>query len=279
MPYKDLREWLELVEKRGEVKHISGASWDLEMSGISELIHGPESKGPKPALLFDDIPGYPKGYRTLFGHMSSAWRIALTLGLPQDQIDGLSLARNWRDKAKGLRLIPPKFVDHAPVQANSLSGDEIDVLRFPSPRFHEQDTGRYFGTGHTVIQKDPDSGWINLGTYRVMVVDRDRVALHIIEGRHGSIIMNKKYFAKGQVMPVAVATGLDPALWMASCKPMTAWGVSEYDYAGGIKGEAIEVIKGPYTGLPLPARAEIVIEGECHPGELVDEGPFGEWHG
>jgi 4-hydroxy-3-polyprenylbenzoate decarboxylase len=57
------------------------------------------------------------------------------------------------------------------------------------------------------------------------------------------------------------------------------WGVSEYDYTGGIKGEPIEVIKGPYTGLPLPAHAEVVIEGECHPGDVIDEGPFGEWMG
>jgi len=79
-------------------------------------------------------------------------------------------------------------------------------------------------------------------------------------------------------MPVAIAAGVDPALWLASISEVP-WGTSEYDYAGGLKGEPIEVMRGPHTGLPVPARAEIVIEGMCYPGELEPEGPFGEWAG
>jgi UbiD family decarboxylase len=108
-----------------------------------------------------------------------------------------------------------------------------------------------------------------------MVVDRNRLALHILEGQQGGVLMNEKYFARGKVMPVAVAIGVDPALWFASNRKIP-WQTSEYDYAGLIKGEPIEVFEGPHTGLPLPATAEIVIEGECHPGELFEEGPFGE---
>lgn len=276
--HTDLREWLEVAESRGEVKHIAGANWDLEMSGIAELVQA-EGKEPKPVLMFEDIPGYPKGYRTLFGLLSSTSRIATTLGLPEDQTDRMSLVRNWRQKSRELGLIPPKFVTSGPVLTNSVTGDDVDLLKFPSPRFHELDRGRYIGTCHTVIQKDPDTGWVNLGTYRVMLVDRNRLALHILETQHGSIIMHQRYFAHNRVMPVAIAIGLDPALWWTSCQPLTPLGVSEYDYAGGIKGEPIEVIEGRYSGLPLPAHAEIVIEGECHPGDLVDEGPFGEWCG
>ena len=273
----DLREWLEAVEQHGELKRIGGAGWDLEMSSICEVV-SKEGRETKPALLFDDIPGYPEGYRALFGLLNSTWRIAKTLGLPEDRTDRMSLLQNWRKKARDLRLIPPKFVASGRVQANSLVGDQIDVLKFPAPRFHELDGGRYIGTGHTVIQMDPDNEWVNLGTYRIMVVNHNQLALHIVGGNHGSIIMNEKYFARGHVMPVAIAIGVDPALWWASCQDVS-WGVSEYDYAGGIKGEPIEVIEGQYTGLPLPAHAEIVIEGECHPGDLVEEGPFGEWHG
>ncbi len=278
MSYADLRDWLESVESHGELKHMSGANWDLEMSAIAELVQA-EGKDPKPVLLFDDIPGYPKGFRTLYGLLSSTWRIANALGLPDDQVERMSVLQNWHNKEKNLGPVPPKFVDSGPVQANVATGDEIDLLKFPSPRFHELDPGRYFGTCHTVIQKDPDTGWVNLGTYRVMLVDRNRLALHILGGHHGSIIMHQKYFARGRVMPVAIAIGIDPALWWFSCRRTAPWGASEYDYAGGIKGEPIEVIKGSYTGLPLPARAEIVVEGECHPGDLVDEGPFGEWCG
>ncbi len=153
----------------------------------------------------------------------------------------------------------------------------MNLLKFPSPRFHELDTQRYIGTACVNIQRDPDEGWVNLGTYRNMVVDDKHTALHATEARHGSIIM-QKYFTRGQTMPIAIAIGVDPALYWASCHSVP-WGISEYDYAGGIKDLPIEIVEGPYSGLPLPASAEIVIEGECYPGELVDEGPFGEWHG
>jgi len=191
----------------------------------------------------------------------------------------MSLLRNWHKKVKEIHALPPKFVTSAPIQANIDTGDRINLLKFPVPRFHELDGGRYFGTCHGVIQRDPDSGYVNVGTYRSMLVDRNHLALHILAGQHGSIIMSEKYFARGQKMPVVIAVGLDPTLWFTSGCRAVPWGVSELDYAGGIKGEAIEVIEGKYTGLPLPAHAEIVIEGECHPGDLADEGPFGEWHG
>ena len=278
MAYRDLREWLQAVENQGEVQHVTGANWDLEMGSIAEIVYR-EGKSPKPLLIFDDIPDYPKGYRTLFGLLASPWRIATALNLPENEIEPLNLVRNWRNKATSLQFIPPEFVSSGPVQTNSLTGGQIDLLKFPSPRFHELDNSRYIGTGHTVIQKDPDTGWVNVGTYRVMVVDQNRLALHVLESQHGGTILYQKYFARGQSMPVAIAIGVDPALWLAASHSLVPWGISEYDYIGGIRGEPLEVIEGEYTGLPLPAGAEIVIEGECHPGNLADEGPFGEWHG
>ena len=276
MPYKDLREWLRNIEARGELKKFSGVNWDIEMGGITDMLQK-EKKHLMPAVLFDEVPGYAKGFRTLFALTSSTWRIAHTLGLPEDQIDRLSLVKNWRKKSRTLKLIPPKKVTSAPVQENIDSGDNIDLYKFPVPKCHELDGGRYIGTVCSVVQRDPDEGWINLGTYRGMVVDRNHLAFHAVEAQHGRAIASK-YFSRGQTMPIAIAIGVDPALYCASSQPMTGWGVSEYDFAGGIKGEPIEVFEGT-TGLPLPAHAEIVIEGECRPGEFADEGPFGEFHG
>ncbi|MBI4288021.1 MAG: UbiD family decarboxylase [Chloroflexi bacterium] len=277
MSYKGFRDWLQIIDRDGGVKHISGVDWNLEMSGIAEIV-AREGKKPMPALLFDDIPGYPKGYRTMCGLMNSPLGLATALELPLDgKTDMMSMLQGWRSKMRGRQPIPPKLVTSGPVQENVLTGDRIDVLKFPSPKVHELDGGRYIGTACAIIQKDPDTGWVNVGVYRSMVIDRNRVAIHILEGQDGSIIMNK-YFAKKQPMPIAIAIGVDPALWAASLVKMP-FGLSEFDYAGGIKGEPIEVIKGPATGLPLPAHAEIVIEGECYPGELIDEGPFGEWQG
>jgi 4-hydroxy-3-polyprenylbenzoate decarboxylase len=274
---KDLRGWLEDVEEHGELKRMSGVHWDLEMSGIYEIV-AKELAGPKPIIMFDDIPGCAKGFRTVFGLFGSPRRVAKTLGLPENQTDRMSLLRNWHKKTKEIKPIPPKFVNACSFMDHIEVGEKVDLLKFPTPRFHELDGGRYFGTCHAVIQKDPDSGFVNLGTYRVMLVDSHRLALHILSGQHGSIIMNKNYFDRGNKMPVAVVLGLDPDLWYTAFTRLS-WGESEYDYAGGIRGEPIEVVKGEVTGLPIPAHAEIVIEGECSPDVTVDEGPFGEWHG
>ncbi|MDO8688424.1 MAG: UbiD family decarboxylase [Dehalococcoidia bacterium] len=277
MAYSGLRDYLQVVEEHGELETIKGANWELEMGGLVELVYR-EGNDPKPALMFDDIPGYPKGFRTLFGMLGSTWRIARALGLPEDQMQRMQLHENWYRRQRELCPVPPKMVSTGPILEHTDTGNDIDVLKFPVPRFHELDRARFIGTTHAVIQKDPDTGYVNLGTYRVMVVGKDRLALHCTLGKDGNII-NEKYFSRGKVMPVAIATGLEPSLWWVSCQRDTPWGVSEYETAGAIKGEPIETIEGPYSGLPIPAHAEIVIEGECHPGELVDEGPFGEWHG
>ena len=278
MSHIDLRDWMKAVESRGELTHITGADWDLEMGAIVELVYR-EGKHPKPMILFNEVPGYPKGYRTMFGMLGSTWRIAKTLGLPEDQIDPMSLVNNWFEKDKDLRPVPPKLVNSGPVLENTLTGEQIDVLKFPVPRFHEFDRSRYIGTAHAVIQKDPDTGWVNLGTYRIMVVDHNRLALHACPGKHGNILLYERCFPRGQAIPIVIAIGMDPVLWWLSCQRDTPWGISEYEMAGAIKGEPVEIIEGRYSGIPFPAHAEIVIEGECNPGEFVDEGPFGEWHG
>jgi len=275
--FRSLREFLDLNKQCGELKTFNGIGWDLDMSSIAEIAFA-EGREPKPMLLFDEIPGYAKGYRTLFNQMGSPRRLSQILNIAERQVDHLSLLQNWRKKSCEIKRIPPKVISSGLVQANLMVDDRVDLLKFPVPRFHELDGGRYIGTSHAVIQKDPDSGWVNLGTYRVMLVDRNHVTIHVLEGKHGSTIM-QKYFDRGQVMPIAIAIGMDPTLWFASSYPGVPFGVSEYDYAGGIKGEPIEVINGQYSGIPFPASAEIVIEGECHPGEMADEGPFGEWCG
>ena len=276
MKYDNMRDWIKAIEEDGELKKISGADWNLEMSSITEILYR-EGKRPVPALLFDDIPGYPGGYRALFGFLASPRRLSRALSLPVSN-DPMAVVGSLRAKMRGLKLIPPRLVDSGAVQENRLSGDAVDLTAFPSPRCHELDGGRYIGTGHAVIVRDPDTGWVNVGTYRSMLVDHNRLAIHMLEGQHGSIICDK-YFSRGKPMPVAIALGAPPALWYLSTDRSVPWGVSEYDYAGGISGEPLEVIEGPYTGLPLPAHAEIVIEGECHPGDFIDEGPFGEWNG
>ena len=273
--YSDLREWLKKVEEFGELKRITGVHWDAEMGPLTQLMHE-EYKGRTPALLFDEIPGYPKGYRTLYGHFSTPNRVALTLSLPLNKRK-IELVQAYQEKIKNLKLIPPQFVNDGPILENVDEGEEVNVLKFPVPRHHELDKARYIATASVVITKDPDSEWYNLGTYRSQVYDGKTIGLQITGGKHGRIHRDK-YFERDEPMKVAIAVGQDPLLYLLSASPVPE-GICEYDYAGGIRGEAIKVIKGKYTGFPVPAAAEIVIEGETIPGEVKEEGPFGEWTG
>ncbi len=276
MAYKDLRDWLSQVEKLKQLKRISGAGWDLEMGAITELIYH-EGMGTPPAILFDQIPGYSKGFRTLFGATCSPERMALTMGFPESIKTGLDLVKTYRNEIKKLKPIPPKLVSDGPILENVDRGNAVDVLKFPVPKMHELDGGRYIGTACLVITRDPEEGWVNFGAYRVMVHDKNRVAFYVSPGKHANL-QRQKYFNKKQPCPVAVCVGQDPLLFLASGNEV-AYGLSEYDYAGGFKGEPVEVVKGEYTGLPIPAHAEIVLEGEAVPGDLETEGPFGEWTG
>ncbi len=276
--YKDLRDWLDLVAGYGELKVVKGADWNLELGAITEVFQKPQywPAQARPCLLFDEIKDYPAGFRVLSGVLSSPRRIAITMGLDAISSDSLKLVKNAREKLKNAGKILPRFVKSGPVMENIDEGKKVDLSKFPVPVWHEDDCGRYIGTGSITITRDPDEGWVNLGTYRVMVHDDKTLGFYISPGKHGRIHRDK-YFASGKPCPVVVSVGHDPLFLLLGGKEVD-YGVSEYEVAGGIKNRAIDVIEG-VTGLPIPAHAELVIEGEALPGELRKEGPFGEWTG
>jgi UbiD family decarboxylase len=226
--YRGLRGWLEQVDKLGELERVSGASWDVEMGGLTQMLTE-NSRGTAPALLFDDVPGYPKGYRTLYGQLSSIRRIALTLGLPLEYQRKVDIVQRYHARMSELKPLKPRFVNDGPVFENVVEGDKIDVLKFPVPRHHEADTSRFIGTACAVVTKDPDDGWFNLGAYRSQVYDGKTVGCQITEGKHGRIHRDK-YFARGEPMKVVILCGQDPLLFMLSSSPLPE--VSEYDIAG-----------------------------------------------
>jgi UbiD family decarboxylase len=274
MGYKDLRGWLAEVEKMGELKKIDGAHWDRELGAISELMA--ENTGP--ALLFDKIQGYPEGYRVLVNAFQSLERTASVLGVPKE-LPNVQMVEAFRKRLKNIKPLPPVEVKSGPVMENILTGQDIDLFKFPTPIWHEQDGGRFLGTGCAIITKDPDEGWVNVGTYRCKIQDKNRIIVGINPGKHATM-MTEKYHNKGKAIPMAIVCGMDPALFLAACSPITGSGDSEYDFAGWIKGEPIEVINRKETELPIPATAEIVIEGEIPPPpqlERIEDGPFGEW--
>ncbi|PYS05508.1 MAG: UbiD family decarboxylase [Acidobacteria bacterium] len=262
------------VDRIGELKAINGADWDVEIGTITEMGHHRGERSH--ALLFDNIKGYPKGYRVVSNTMNTTKRLALTLhqGTNYTRIE---FVKEIKNRITNIKYIPPEYVEDGPILENVLKGDDIDMWKFPTPKWHELDGGRYIGTGSIDITADPDTGWVNLGTYRVMIHDRDTLGFYISPGKQGRI-MREKYFAKGQPCKVAVSFGQDPLIYLAGGTEVPN-GVSEYDWVGGLQGGPVQVIKGEYTGLPIPAHAEIVVEAEALPGQDRNEGPFGEWTG
>jgi len=273
----DLRAWLDEVRKFGELKDVIGADWKLELGAISELN---VKKDLNPALLFDEIAGYPKGFRVLTCSTSSPGRLSsiLRLGLEKNHHELVQKLRgkpaSWQAQAPNY---DPVVLERGPIFENVRSGEAVNLEVFPSPLWHEQDGGRYIGTGCCVVTRDFDSDWVNVGTYRVQLHDKRSVGLDMIPGKHGAIQYDK-YMKAGKPFPVAIVLGCDPLGYLISGIEVP-FGMCEYNYIGAILGESVSVVKGELTGLPFPAGAEIVIEGWAHPGDVRTEGPFGEFHG
>jgi len=281
----DLRHWLREVDERGKLRVIRGAHWDLEIGGITELAI--KKKG-SPALLFDEIVDYPPGYRVAANAVTHASedpiRVALALGIKNEVTSTKELVNlvkermpQWESESKNY---PPEWVKDGPVLEEVYRDDEVDMLKFPSPRWHERDGGRYIGTGCGVITQNPETEQLNIGTYRVMVHDRRRVGIYMAPIQHGLADM-KAYHRQGKSAPVVVTLGQHPLYVLVGGRsiPRSVGPTQEFGYIGAIQGRRLPVVPGEVTGLPIPADAEVAIEGRWEPGAEMDEGPFGEFTG
>ncbi len=273
-PHEDLREFIARAEEAGEILRIKGADWNLELGTLAEIVS--HARPEPPALVFEDVPGYPKGMRLISGATNSSKRLALTLGLPVPE-GPLDVVCAYRDRMKTHQPIPPKTVASGPVFENVDRDGQVDLLKFPVPFLHERDGGRFIGTDDLVIMRDPEDDWVNCATYRAMVQDRNHVSIWISPGKHGRQI-REKYFRAGKPCPALISCGHDPLLFLAGGNEIKL-GLSEYDYAGGHRGEPYETVASELHGLPMPAHAEIVLEGEMVEGVTAREGPFGEFTG
>ncbi len=272
IPYDGLRDWLGQIESLGELRVIKGVTCD-DISKVSVLL---APSATSPAVIFDDIQNYPKGFRVLVNAFNSWRRFATVLG-EQPNADPREVKRRAMKLFENVQLIPPIYVDSGPVMENIYMGEEVNVDMIPVPKWHDYDGGRYIGTGSYTITKDRNQGFVNLGTYRVMIHDKNHVSFYVAPGHHGQI-MRDQYLSRNEPCPVAVVIGDDPLLFVATTQPVP-YGICEYDWAGGIRGRPYRVFKGKVTGLPLPSDAEIILEGFAYPGVTRLEGPFGEWTG
>lgn len=272
LAYNDLREWLAEAELFNEVKVVNGASWQEEIGLATELVSHSDTA---PAVLFEDIPGIKKGFRVL-ANIFGGKRKNMTLGFRSD-LDKVQLSDAFAKAWDTSRIVPPVYVDTGPIFDNVLTGSDVNLEIFPTPVWHSGDGGRYIGTGSYNVTQDPDSGELNLGTYRIMLHDDKHVTYNAAPGKHGRL-HHDKYVARGEKMPVVLVLGGDPLTFLLGGTEVPD-GISEFDVAGGMRGKPLELVRGRVTGIPFPANAEIVLEGYVHPETMVPEGPFGDWTG
>jgi 4-hydroxy-3-polyprenylbenzoate decarboxylase len=286
-PYDDYRTFAEECEKNGSLVRIEKeVDWNLEASAISrrlaEMGRGrPTYDGGTPAVLFENVKGYPKGFRLAGQQTGGIERIAMAMGY---DLAGKT-ASEMKEGLVGVvekairNPIKPVLVDKAdaPCKQNIMMGDDIDLYKFPVPMLHDGDGGRYFSTWGAVITKDPDTGWVNWGMYRAMLIDKNTLA-GIIEYRQDIGKHYQKYEERNEPMPIAIAIGPDPISFAVSGAGVLP-GQDEVDVVGGIRGKPVKMVKCETIDLEVPAGAEIVIEATVPPRKRVWEGPYGEYTG
>ena len=194
LAYHDFRSFVEEAKKISDYRIIEGADWDAEIGALvestAELVPQP------PMLIFDKVKGYPAGYRVCSLPYAAYRRVALALGLPTDK-PKLEILRLAARKVRSAEPIAPKEISTSPLFENKLTGSDVNLLKFPALRFHENDGGRYFGPGGGLINRDPESGYINSGTYRMQLHDKHTLGLWMSPGQNGRQIC-MKYWEQGQ---------------------------------------------------------------------------------
>ena len=290
MTYRDLRDFLQALEARGELKRI-GVEVDphLEMTEISDRV----LRAGGPALLFEK----PKGHRipvltNLFG---TPQRVALGMGEESvtalREVGRLLAALKEPDPPKGMKdaweKLPlyrkvldmaPKVKRAAPCQEVVVEGDEVDLASLPVQTCWPEDAGPLITWG-LVVTRGPEKPRQNLGIYRMQVIGRNRVIMRWLAHRGGALDF-RDWQARhpGEPFPVSVALGADPATILAAVTPVPDT-LSEYAFAGLLRGSRTEVTKSLGNDLQVPASAEFVLEGVIHPGDTAPEGPFGDHTG
>ena len=290
MIYKDLRDFIKQLEKQGELKRITvEVDPYLEMTEICDRT----LKRGGPALLFEN----PKGANipvlaNLFG---TPRRVAMGMGAESvTELRGIGELLAYLkepEPPKGMKdawekfpvfkqvlNMAPKIISSPPCQELVREGDEIDLADYPIQTCWPEDAAPLI-TWPLVITKGPNKERQNLGIYRMQVIGKNKVIMRWLAHRGGALDFKEFQAAHpGQPFPVSVALGADPATILAAVTPVPD-SLSEYAFAGLLRGSKTEVAKSLLNDLQVPASAEIVLEGFIYPGEFAAEGPYGDHTG
>ncbi|MGZ8466840.1 MAG: UbiD family decarboxylase [Candidatus Binatia bacterium] len=262
----DLREFLKVLEEEHELHKIKAEVDARHELGAICKIHNERANSP--ALLFEKVKGHSA---PVVGQLlASDRRVALALGLSQENVFDETVRR-------ANKPLPARLVPSGPCQEVVMEGDDVDVTKLPLCTNNPRDGGPYITAGH-VILKDPEYG-MNLSIYRMMLVSKNEVTIRFTPGHDGYDFMKNAEKRGQKKFEVAVCVGVPPAVYVASqFEPRI--GVYELEIAGGLAGEAVDVVKCRTLDLEVPALTEYVLEGELTiPAKTGDEGPFGEFCG
>ncbi|TCK06058.1 4-hydroxy-3-polyprenylbenzoate decarboxylase [Marinobacterium mangrovicola] len=288
--YKDLRDFIKMLESRGELKRIrTEVDPYLEMTEISDRT----LRAGGPALLFENPKGYD--YPVLTNLFGTPERVALGMG--EESVEALrgvgetlsqlkepEPPRGMKDAWEKLPLykqvlnMGPKVVKNAPCQHTVIEGDDVDLNRIPIQTCWPGDAGPLV-TWPLVVTRGPEKPRQNLGIYRQQLIGRNKLIMRWLSHRGGALDFREwQQQHPGEPFPVAVALGADPATILGAVTPVPDT-LSEYAFAGLLRGGKTEVVKCIGSDLQVPASAEIILEGFIYPGEMADEGPFGDHTG
>ena len=264
----DLRSFLELLQSRGELVRIN-REVDPKFE-IPALLEQLEKAGK--AYIFEKVTD--SAFPLVGGLLTSARRMGLAVGQGADEsYDHRNHAAVYAQAVQN--PFAPVTVTKAPVKDVVLTGDEIDLGRLPVPTFFELDSGR-FVTGGVGFSQDTEHGLLNMGFYRSLITGKDTLVINA-----SSMSDLRRIYATaeaaGEAMPIAIAIGVPPACLMCA-SGKTPPGMSELDVAGGLMGQAVEMIKCETSDLMVPANAEIIIEGVVDFSQKV-ENTLGEFAG
>ena len=288
--HSDLREFIDFLEKRGELKRITAeVDPNLEMTEICDRT----LRAGGPALLFEN----PKGFDipvlgNLFGtpervamgmgkeSLSAMREVGELLAFLKEPEPPKGMKDLWekRHQFKPILNMPAKVVKKAPCQAIVIEGEEVDLGKLPIQTCWPGDAGPLI-TWPLVITRGPEKERQNLGIYRQQVIGKNKLIMRWLSHRGGALDFRDWQLAHpGEPFPIAVALGADPATILGAVTPVPD-SLSEYAFAGLLRGEKTEVVKCMGSDLQVPASAEFILEGFIYPDEMADEGPFGDHTG
>ncbi|MBA1443525.1 MAG: 4-hydroxy-3-polyprenylbenzoate decarboxylase [Chromatiales bacterium] len=290
MQYQDLRDFIRQLESRGELKRIQLAvDPNLEITEICDRT----LRAGGPALLFENVKG--SRYPLLGNLFGTPQRVAMGMG--EESVEALREVGRLLaflkepDPPKGVKdawqKLPifrkvldmaPKERRNAPCQAQILEDETVDLADLPVQTCWPGDAGPLITWG-LVVTQGPNKSRQNLGIYRMQVIGRNRVIMRWLAHRGGALDFREwQESHPGEPFPIAVALGADPATILAAVTPVPDT-LSEYAFAGLLRGSRTEVVKCIGSDLQVPASAEFVLEGHIHPDDMAPEGPFGDHTG